>query len=50
MADKKRADVHARGMNPVDLYSHGYLPSQMFTGAKDAARFAAIAIGERGLA
>ena len=38
------------GLDPVDLYSHGYLPSQMFTGAEDAARFAAIAISERGLA
>src|SRR6516162_1707276 len=45
------ADIHARGLDPVDLYGHGYLnlPSQMLTGAEDAARFAAIAIGERGL-
>src|SRR5215468_4401865 len=39
------ADIHARGLDPVDLYGHGYLtlPSQMLTGAEDAARFAAIA-------
>jgi hypothetical protein len=24
------ADVHARRLDPVDLYSHGYLTSQMF--------------------